>query len=926
MRPIKLTMTGFESYLEKTEIDFDKLGTKGLYLISGDTGSGKTTIFDAITFALYGKPSGTNREAEMLRSDFADTDTPTEVEFTFESRGKQYRIKRNPEYQRKSKRGTGTTTEKANALLEFLTTGDTPVEGTTNVDEKVVKILKLKKDNFCKIAMIAQGAFQEMLTAKTEDKKKLFRELFATEKYKTLTENLKTENSAAERELSEKKKALSNALNELYAFSEENSRIAEMKATGLVRQEDIAALEKYEKKTDDKLKILDSDFKSISEKIKKNEINLRQAEHKEELKKNLQVTKEEIAKKENSLKLLSEKLKVCEENLSKKTSLSEDATRLKDSLDDYQKINDEEKKLSHLRKEIITLQEEIQNKKRQLEEKQSQLEKNKGLLKELDNAGLNQLELEQECKRLYEINKDANEILKLFDDLSFVEKEHKKLTENLIEREKDTEEKQNEYDRKRRLYNAEIAGILAESLEEGKPCPVCGSLHHPEKALKSPAAPSKEQLEALEKNVNHLKEDCSFLAKEAGIKMERKTALEEQIRTNASKILSELPEEIHAVSKKLEETISQTSRELESKNAELKEAKIKVQRKTDLEKEIPSLEEAVKALSEKIQGLEKETIEKESEKKNSENNLSEKKAGLKFEDMQKAASALKELNLKIQKIDADFKQAQEECNNCDRDIHAAKGKAEQITAEINTLPEYDLAKLSEEKNSLKNSQDKILSEKDNLLEARGRNSSAIKNIKEITPLIPVLEKKYEMINSLYQITAGTSNTDGKLSLETFVQIKYLDEITRYANARLKVMTDRQYELVRKTEKADNRSQYGLDFNVKDFYTGKERSVQSLSGGEKFQASLSLALGLADEIQNSNGGIKLDTMFIDEGFGTLDQDTLNKCMKSLEELSKDNKQIGIISHVEELKERIPHKILVTKDKLSGKSSLEIVNDL
>ena len=930
MKPIKLTMTGFESYCEKTTIDFEKLNNSGIYLISGDTGSGKTTIFDAITFALYGEASGENRKEEMLRSDFADDQTPTEVELEFESNGKKYHIKRNPTYKRINKKGTGTTEEKSNAVLKFLSEEKVPVEGTKKVTNAVQEILKLQKEQFCKIAMIAQGAFQTMLLAGTEEKKKIFRELFDTSKYSILNDTLKTEKSNSQQNLETEKSKLKELFSilEIDENEQDYEELEQMKKTLIVGDDEIKILENLSKKIEENLKKIDLEYKKIQNEIKSNDIKIEKEKNRQLFIQQKEGTKIFLERKKKELDFLKVELDNAKENLSNKDKLVEKSTLIKESFPIYQKISEEESNLANLKQKILaTTTQKTQSESEKIENDEK-LKTEKENFEKLKNAGINKIKLQEE---LNQIEKKLEEINNLTDKISSFEKnqiEYENLVANFKQAEKTYTEIYQNYNEKRQLYNSEQAGILAQTLQEGFPCPVCGSTSHPNIAKKSQNAPTKQEVDKLEKESNEAKENSSEIAAKAKAAKAKTETFEEQIKIDTKKILSNftfenLLDEIANLKKEISSEKDELNKIFSEKQTLLQNEQKNILEKEKIEKQIPILEAKSSELSKEILELEKQLASDNSTYKNSSDNLLEKKKNLEFSTYEQACDADKLLQQKISQLENDFYAANEKYNQCTDEISTKKGILENIENQLKTFPIQDLENLVSEKENQECKEKELLLQRDNLNSKKGTISSTILKIKEIAPKIPPLEAYNYMIQELYSITSG--QTKDKISLETYVQIKFLDEITKHANLRLKVMTDNKYELVRRKEKTDGKSQYGLDFDIKDFYTGRERPVASLSGGEKFQASLALALGLADEIQKSSGGIKLDTMFIDEGFGSLDTDTLHKAMKALEDLSKNNKQIGIISHIAELEERISNKIKVTKDKISGKSSLVIIAD-
>ena len=936
MKPIKIEMIGFESYCEKTCIDFEKLGKNSIYLITGDTGSGKTTIFDAITFALYGKPCGQDRTEEMLRSDFADKTVPTEVILEFESNGKRYLIKRNPSYFRQNKKGSGTTEEKPNATLTFLTDNIPPVEGSKKVSEKIEEILKLNKDQFCKIAMIPQGAFQKMLTANTLEKMKIFRELFDTKKFENLVLALKEEERDASEALEKEKINLHHYLSliSVNEDKEEFERIEEIKKLNIVNDDDIAFLEQFLggnaknlEKTLQQIEkieneILENDKKITTENLRQNYLSQKSK------------LESDFEKKSKEQEILIEKLSLAEQKAKEKDLFIQKKTRLEDSFKIYDEISDTKNALLKFQDERKKLSEQKEKNTILQKEKQDELLKKSEELNSLKDVVYEKMRLTTQIDNLQ--NKISNlDTIKEKTKLYFGEKaKYEKAVSAYKEAEKFSLEAEEKYSINRKLYNAEKAGILAETLQEGMPCPVCGSKTHPQKAQKAQNAPSEETLNEFEKKFNEAKDMATSRSEEANIIKTKIEILESEVLERIEKFTKDFSDSKELLqdnenfknndfAQKIENEILKLKKDLENTKKQLAQEEEKIEKKQNLENEIPQINIQIENILQKNQEIEKQIIVLDSKIENSKNTIDEKAKSLEFENYDQAKKEFDFIQMQISELDKNLSDARDNKNKCENEIAELNGGIKKIETQLKDLPAEDITKLNAIKADKKEKKENLNRIRDELNKQDGKNREAISEIKKLSPKIPFLEQRFEMISTLCKIASGKSVD--KISLETYVQMRYLDEITRHANSRLKVMTDKKYELVRRTEKTGN-AQSGLDFNIKDFYTGRERTVSSLSGGEQFQASLALALGLADEIQKSSGGIKLDTMFIDEGFGTLDSDTLNKSMKALEDLSKTNKQIGIISHVSELEERIPNKIKVTKDKITGKSSAEIVIDM
>lgn len=927
MRPLKLVMTGFESYKDRTEIDFEKLGSKGLYLITGDTGAGKTTIFDAITFALYGESSGEDRKAEMLRSLFADENTPTFVELDFEANGKKYHIKRNPEYERKALRGDGITTEAANAELSFPGDGQgrAPVSGVSKVNAEIEKILNLKKEQFCSIAMIAQGRFQQFLLSKKDDKASLFRELFHTEKYERLQNQLKSDKSEALGNLNELKLRLGEALAGLI-FSQEDQeaeKINQIKSANYIKEEDFELLKNFALKDEKKLSEL---LSKIAEKDKKLETvngELQAGSERIKLEEDLAAAKKNLSEKEAELEGLKEIVAKAEKEAEKLPELEKEKTLLEASLTKYEEIAQKESELAKLSEEISA---EEKNQKEQEAKKnkfEADIESAKAELAALKNAGEKAGAYEAALEKITEEGKGISDIEKRLSQLA-IKKEELAASQKKVEEINNLFAQANKkYTDLLRLFNLEQAGILAEKLEDGCECPVCGSKEHPHPAVKSSEAPSQAEVEEAKKEADKISGQSTSLAVEAAQKKTEVANAREEIDKLLKKYFSSLSLEDQGLSSEIEKRKEELQKEYRETEVKLSEEKKAKARHEEIENTLPKMEDSLKQtesglveITSKISGF-KAKLEAETK------NLESAKAGLKYKTLAEAEKNFAALEAEINQLKQALENSKDNKINCEKEIGSFKGKINTLNEQLEKTQPLDMEKLNKEKLKLYEEKNSLNLQRDSLSERKGVNQESIRKIEALIPQIEKATDRYSMISALSDVTAGSNRgARGRPSLETYVQMQCLDQINRRANLRLKKMTDNKYELRRRVEK--DGSELGLDLNVKDFYTGREREVQTLSGGEQFQASLSLALGLADEVQNNSGGIKLDAMFIDEGFGTLDSETLNKAMRALEDLSQGDKLVGIISHVEELESRIPKKICVKKDEAGVSHALVTEN--
>lgn len=922
MRPLKLVMTGFESYKDRTEINFEDFGTKGLYLVSGDTGAGKTTIFDAITYALYGEASGENREAKnMLRSHFADISTPTLVELDFEANGKKYHIERNPEYERKAEKGTGKAKQEARASLDFLSESRDPITGLNKVTSEVINILSLDKNQFSKIAMIAQGSFQKLLLSKNDEKIKLFRELFQTGKYNQLQEKLKNDASEASKEVENLKLKLNEALSriEVSETDENEEKIRHMKISQYVKEEEIEVLRGFVLKDEKVLDVIKNEIDETENKLRELELSLKDGEKRLELEENLKEVKAALEEKKADAEKAGQNFLEAGKNAEAIPELQSQKALLEDSLKEYEAISCEEKEIASLRHKI---DEDKKGRETKLTEKETFSDQLAKLKAESENyrsagekIGIYQGELDKKSRE----EKDLNDIKIRFLTLNEEKKSLFSKQNEVKNALQEFESFDKKYKEMYRLFTLEQAGILAEGLKEGCACPVCGSKEHPNPACKSDKAPAQAELEKAQKTSDELNKKVNGLTLEAeGLKVSV-----EKSETEINSLLGKCFESLTLNDEKLDLTLEIRTSELKKEVSEIQENIKKEEdskkRRDEINSKIPELESCIKNIDSEISQKETDIRVNESKCEDKEKHLSEKKSGLKFESKERAEDNLSLLASKIKLLDENLEMARKAKDLLASEIIDLKSKGDLLVNQLKDIKEIDLERTAGEKNQFSQKKKLLNDQRDSLNKRKGINQASLETIEKLLPEISKATEKYNMINALSEVAKGRNNQ--KPSLENYVQMSCLDRINYRANLRLRKMTDNKYELRRRID--ENGSELGLDLNIKDFYTGRERDVKSLSGGEQFQASLALSLGLADEIQENSGGIKLDTMFIDEGFGTLDPDTLNKAMRALEDISQGNKLIGIISHVAELEERIPKKIYVKKDEL-GISHVKIVN--
>lgn len=914
MRPIKLIMSAFGPYAGRTELDLGSLGEGGIYLICGDTGAGKTTIFDAITFALFGEASGENREASMLRSKYALPETPTEVELYFFYGGKEYYVKRNPEYNRPKSRGEGYTAEKANATLHY--PDGRIVTKLKEVNNAVVEILGIDKNQFTQIAMLAQGDFLKLLLASTDERKKIFQKLFKTQNYYVLQERLKGESGKLSHEYDAIKSSINQYINGIVCDAE-NPDLAEVDRAknGELTTAEIAELleklifddEKTERNISREIESLQKELDDIKARITKGEDVLIA---KADLEKNEADFKAEAEKG----KELKEKLKAEEKRLPKTKELTQKAAEIRALLPDYDELS-QKQNVFNINKKIIEDSAENLDKteadiKSLTDEITALAEENKSL----EKAGEEKIKLENdkrkqedETEKLRNLDKDVDAVIE-----SGIQ--YFKANGDYTEKYNNAQLLDAELKEKTRIYLEAQAGILADSLEMNQPCPVCGSTTHPKVAVKPENVPTKDELDSLSEKVNKADKAVTDAREKAGklkgALTEKENSLKKDIVSISGDCLTADAKAMIAV--KLSEADALT-KELDKK---ISLAQEKIDRKEEINELLPeknnSLESARELLSKISDEVKTKTIENESLEKR----ISQLKAKLTFETKNEAENEIKALNADVENIEKAYNEAKEALNSNNKELASLTSAKAEIQKRLVIGTDIDLEKEREQKALLEEKQ-KDLEIKSKTVHSRIiSNKASLENIKTKLDEIKKVEEKWTWMKALSNTANGNISGKEKIMLETYIQMTYFDRIINRANRRFMVMSGGQYELKRRIEAENNRSQSGLELDVLDHYNGTLRSVKTLSGGESFKASLSLALGLSDEIQSSAGGIKLESMFVDEGFGSLDDESLSQAVKALSSLADGNRLVGIISHVGELKERIERRIIVIKDKMGG----------
>ena len=906
MRPLKITMSAFGPYAGEVTLDMQKLGKSGIYLITGDTGAGKTTVFDAISYALYGEASGNYRENTTLRSKYASADTPTFVELEFEYNNEIYKINRNPEYPRPNKRGEGFTKQSANA--ELVMPDGSVITKIKEVSAKVEEIIGINKNQFSQIAMIAQGDFRKLLNCETNERSKIFRKIFKTEPYHNIEIKLSSLFNELKRNREKEKSGIEQYINQLKCNENDTLSLElERAKSGDVLIEDVIKLagEIINKDTLEYTKT-QKNIESINEEIEKINSNIKLYENQE-------ATKKAYAKASAKLEELKTKRNDCE-----KAYKSAEAQR--ERLDDLtRKIN--------LINSKMPKYDELKSLENSINERTQSFEKSNNLLKlKQQEITLLEKEIDEKSKALEEVKGADLLVQKLTvqkEEIDRCKTEQKNLKNAQSFAKSALDEYgalENEYNQIYIAFFNEQAGIIADELKDGEPCPVCGSTSHPNLARKSENAPSQADVESAQNLVKKAQEKADKARDTASALKSRVDEIAANVKSAAKKlfgtddnVFDDYNSNINALKKEYDCTL-----------ALLKTANEKLSLYKKLDKEIPEIQEKQKSLSDEISTLNTQKASDEAFISENTKRVTSIKSELDFESADLAKDKLKEYT----NLSNDIKNTIEKSKNDFDDIKSKydtqKGTKASLENALKEFKEIDLASLKEKSlklNEYKKDVDKTAKSLYSRIES---NKLLVDNISEKRDILKEYDDKYVWLKALSETANGDISGKEKITLETFVQMTYFDSIIRKANIRLLTMSDGQYELVRRSDAETLKKNEGLALDVIDHFNGSTRSVSTLSGGESFMASLCLALGLSDEIQSSNGGIKLDTMFVDEGFGSLDGEALDRALSALTSLSQGNRLVGIISHVDALCDRIDNKIVITKDRTIG-SNAQIICD-
>ena len=869
MKPIQLVLSAFGPYVERTVIDFSALGEEGLFLIAGDTGAGKTTIFDAISFALYGEASGgkEKRKSKSFHSDYVSDQTETYVELTFRHRGETWWIRRNLEYQRpakKKKDGMETTTRQAaDAQMRNEDTGE-EILRMDDVNRRVRELLGLTQDQFTQTVMIAQGDFLKILTASSDDRKKLFRDLFHTNLYVDLQSRLQEKNRACADEQKALEQVILSAEGKIDPEAEFAEREILLSYCGQIQHTDalcalLARLIEQEKAAQEQAR---AQKKEAADQIGALIAAVTEGER----------VNRDFADWESKRARLAA-LTAGQGEIDAQRAALAAARRA-------QQLETDEALMRRTRRDMDAQRAALSEAQAALEQAEKALPETETRMKEAESRGGEIHALLAQAKQMEDCLPVLGEVERLKAALDTQKRELQRLTE-------DSSRAQAAYTAAQNSYYLSQAGLLARELKAGQPCPVCGSTAHPCPAQITPETVTRQALEQAAQR----RETAEKAQSDAATRLAaNRAALDErEDRLRALKIGADETQQ------RLAARIDAAHQAAADRQREIDAARSTYQA---LDKRKTAAQSAVDAAQKQLAALEKD-LRAQTEA------FEQKRAAHGFED-EASYRLAKRTNADIERLDREIR-------NYDEQKRTLAAQTHELEDKLSGRQRTDLAALQNRRAAALDRQAKAENAEKAMVRKLTLHESAEREIRQANAAIQKKRGKWQIIQELYTCCAGIAagNPRAKLTFEAYVQQYYFRFVVAAANKRLTRLTDGMFTLRVMREAANRVSQSGLDLEVLDRSTGQARDVSTLSGGESFLASLALALGLSDAVQSQSGQIRMDAMFIDEGFGSLDENALRSSIDVLLELADGKRLIGIISHVQELEERIDKQIVVTK---------------
>lgn len=919
MRPLKLTMAGFGPYAGVQVLDFDCLGSSGLYLITGDTGAGKTTIFDAITFALFGEASGNNRDSTMLRSKYAKDDAPTYVELTFAYGGKSYTVTRNPAYERAKTRGTGTTTELAGAELTY--PDGRLITKQREVDAAIRESIGLTREQFSQIAMISQGDFRKLLQADTKERQKIFRDIFKTDFYVLLQNQLKERTGEIRTQREQASQSIQQYINgmtcdedSIYALDAQKAKNGELSVTEVM--ELLRTLLEQDRQAE---LALEAELAAVEKELEQITSQLTQAEAYEAAKTVLAERVAEEAALSAQLEIARDALSAAQETVPEQEGMQSRITETELLLPSYDELEAYRAARAAAQAELAKAQTTQENAVKEKNDLTTEITGLRTEQKDLADVSAEKEKLAAQLQQLGDRQKQFVDFLSGMEGLAREQAELAKRQEGYLKAEEASSELLREYEVKERAFLREQAGIMASGLTAGMACPVCGSVEHPRLAVLAEDAPTEADVKAAKAEYDRAQDKTKKASNEA-------QKLKGTVGTTEEILAKELDSLIPGISladgaKAAEEQENLLAVQIEGLNVQIVALTKKMARREELDVLLPKKELLLRAAEETITVKTAEIASLTAKAESSEAQIHALRNKLAFPDKAAAEAEISALRAESDKLRQNLQTAETAHNQCKENLAGVRGTIEQLHKQLEGGVDIDTVQLRTKKDEYA-AQKTVVMAKQKIVHTRiSANETALQGVSAKAAEVERLDKKYVWMKALSDTANGSVSGKDRVMLETYIQTTYFERILARANIRLQKMSGGQYDLKRREEADNKKSQSGLELDIIDHINTTERSVNTLSGGEAFLASLALALGLSDEVQMSTG-VHLDTLFVDEGFGSLDSEALNKAYNTLAGLTEGNRLVGIISHVAELKEKIDKQIVVKKEK-TGESRAEII---
>ncbi len=925
MKPIKLTMSAFGPYEHEETIDFSRLGDSGLYLITGDTGAGKTTIFDAISYALFDSPSGSTRGTNMLRNKNASPDTETYVELEFQYHGKIYKIKRNPQYERPKKRGTGTTKCTADAQIIF--PDGTITTSVGDVTKAVINLLGIDKNQFSQIAMIAQGDFQKLLIAPTKERQEVFSRIFNTAIYGKIQLCLKDEKNSAQKEFENVRHDINNMISDIMCSekSQDYDRINELKNMEFPPVDDtIIILDgiinedlKYKEK-------LSAEISSYRKKSDMLNVRLTKIKLQEKIRSDIDDKQKKLDQLATEQITYEKSFKEIHGLLPEAEKYSKEADLIENDLSKYENAEKLMMQITDIRKNIADSSSSLNELSKKYESDCKILTDKKEIIKRTESASADAEKYNAEYNRLSEMFSAVKSLENSIKGYTSSAVQLKKSRDDYIVIADEYQKEIEKYNNMERRFFDEQAGILAQKLIPGEKCPVCGSTSHPSPAKTNDCAPTEEELkkqkEKAELARTRMEKKSSECEKISGTTL----ALEKQILKDGKKLLGYNEDTPLNLMSAVQNGLINIESQKDNAKKSLDDANKKIRLRESLNEEIAKLEISTEDMQAKIH----EIVNSISVLKTKDDSLTEQYncilKSLDYSSKEEAVKKAEDLRKKSKAIVKQFESAEKQYDDCHKEIDKCEAEIKMLKNQIDTDEKSDSKQINAELGSTVQSEKNATDMLESVNERLNPNIRTKEKLHNLSGVLKKSEQKLNLYKNLSDVFNGSVKGENRVSLETYAQITYFDRILAHANVRLMKMTNNRYALSRRKDDTRKNQQTGLELDVKDYYNDTKRDIRTLSGGESFMASLALALGLSDEIQSYAGGVQLESMFVDEGFGSLDDESLGRAIDALSDLTEGNCIVGIISHVSELKERIGKQIRVTKSR-SGGSHTKVIND-